>query len=329
MDEGRTTKDEGQDVVVDVVIPTRGRGALIDTTIASIRQNTHVAFLLWVVDQSNDDATEQAVTPHVREDSRVHYLRIPPRGSNNARNLGAAAGHAPYIAFTDDDCRADPGWLHNLVSELSHAETWAAFGRILPDETYHPVLPAGARPVSEAIHLALKDSAERRVYVGNRFDLSFGHGANMGFRRDRYEELNGFDELLGVGAPLRSWPERDFGYRILARGGRIVYTPDALLYHRHWRGWDEIRRTYRNYAIGAGAVAGKYVRCGDWGGIYLFVEWMLDQGVRQILSGLLKWHDRQKIEIGLLQLIYPWLGLVQGVRYPIDRQSLLYRSEKL
>ena len=56
---------------------------------------------------------------------------------------------------------------------------------------------------------------------------------------------------------------------------------------------------------------------------------MLDQGVRQILSGLLKWHDRQKIEIGLLQLIYPWLGLVQGVRYPIDRQSLLYRSEKL
>lgn len=147
----------------------------------------------------------------------------------------------------------------------------------------------------------------------------------MGLRRTCFDDLGGFDELLGAGAPLRSWPERDLGYRILRRGGRIVYTPAALVHYRHWRGWDEVRSTYRNYAIGAGAATGKYLRCGDWAGLYLLVEWLAGQGVRQVVSGVLKWRSGQKIQVGLLQLIYPWVGLIQGWRYPVDRERVLYR----
>lgn len=165
------------------------------------------------------------------------------------------------------------------------------------------------------------------MYEGNRFNLGFGHGANMGLTRRTYQRIGGFDNLLAAGGALRSWPERDLGYRILLRGGRIVYTPKALVYHRHWRGWEELRRTYRNYGIGTGAAVAKYIRSGDWAAIYLLLEWFVGQGLRPMLSGLLKWHSYRKIVAGGLQLIYPWVGLVQSLRYPVDREHILYLPE--
>jgi glycosyltransferase involved in cell wall biosynthesis len=312
------------DPLVDIIIPTRGRGPLIDITVSSIRAGELTDFALWIVDQSDDSATEAAVAPHVQADRRVHYTRVAPRGSSAARNVGIAAGHAPYVAFTDDDCRAEPTWLSRLVDELSQPKIWAVFGRVIPDESYQPVVLQHMTPVSASLPVALKDAPEREVYAGRRFDLGFGHGANMAFRRERLEELGGFDEMLGVGGRFRSFPERDIGYRILRRGGAIVYTPQALIYHRHWRGWDDIRRTYRNYAIGTGAATAKYMRCGDRAAAYLLVEWFFDQGVRQVLSGLFKWRSRQKIHVGLLQMVYPWIGFAQGWRWPIDRERIVY-----
>jgi ubiquinone/menaquinone biosynthesis C-methylase UbiE/GT2 family glycosyltransferase len=310
---------------VDIVIPTRGRGALVDVTIQSIRRSSDPDFNLWIVDQSEDDATERAVSPHCRGDRRVRYVRSRSRGSNLARNEGVRAGRAPYILFTDDDCRVEPGWVTAMTSELANRQTSAVFGRIIPDEAFQPDLPP-EKSVSPAIRLAVKDFPERQEFAGNRFRLDFGHGANMGLRRDAYQSVGGFDLLLGCGGPLRAWPERDLGYRILSQGGRIVYTPDAVVHHRHWRDWQEVRRTFLNYAFGTGAVAGKYLRSGDWGGAYVLVEWLLDQGARQVASGILKWRSRQKIEVGLLQMIYPWVGLLHSLRYPVDPKRRLYQD---
>ncbi len=311
---------------VDIVIATRGRGDLIDGTIESLRRCAHTDFILWIIDQSDDAATKRAVERHSAIDARVKYLYTDQRGISVSRNIGVRAGHAPYLLFTDDDCVVKPDWIDIMVGELARDDTWAVFGKVIPDENYHPPLAANVTPVHRSIPMALKDSPDRKVYVGSRLNLGFGHGASFGMRRDRFEQLGGYDELLGVGGKLRSWNDRDIGYRILKRGGRIVYTPAAVMYHLHWRGWEETRRTYRNYATGCGAAAGKYLRCGDWVGAYILIEWFLDQGLRQILSGLVKWRSRQKIEVGLAQLIYPWRGLIDGAKYPIDRERLMYRS---
>jgi GT2 family glycosyltransferase len=299
---------------------------LIDATLRSVRDGALREIDIWIADQSDDDATERAVAPHAGEDARVHYLRLASRGISPGRNAGAAAGHAPCILFTDDDCVAAPGWAAALARELGQEGVRMVFGRVLPDDTYHPPIPPGATPASRAIPMALKDAPARRVYGSNRLDLSFGHGASMGIRRDWHAAIGGFDDLLGVGCPLKSFDDRDIGYRTLARGGRIVYTPEALTYHRHWRSWESLRRAYRDYAIGTGAAAGKYIRCGDAGGWYVLLEWVADQGLRQVASGLIKWRNRQKIQVGLLQIAYPWMGLAQGARWAIDRQRLLYRS---
>ncbi len=318
---------------IDIIIPTRNRGALIAEAIASVCQSSHVNFRLWIVDQSDDSATQAVVSAKMHTDSRVHYLRSTTRGANFARNEGVAQGTANLLAFVDDDCRVDERWLANLVAELQTPGVAAVFGRVLPDERSAPSTPTAEdqdqpQPVSRAIPMALKDGPTRRIYERNRFNLSFGHGANMGWQRAAFLQMGGFDGFIGAGGPLGTWDERDAGYRILARGGRIVYTPRAVVFHRHWRDWAEVRRAYRGYAVGTGAATVKYLRCGDWGGIYLLCEWFADQGFRQILSGLLKWQSWQKVQVGWLQLIYPWVGVARSLRYPVDQRHVLYRPKR-
>jgi GT2 family glycosyltransferase len=310
---------------IDVIIATRGRGALIVPAIRTVLASSRNSFTLWIVDQSRDHLTEQVAAACAEGDPRLRYLRLDSQGVSIARNAGAAACSGDYLLFTDDDCRISPDWMAEMARELDSAENWAVFGRVLPDGESPAGVRPGGKPVSSAIKIALKDSAERRVYRGDRYNLGFGHGASMGFRRERFEQVGGFDDTLGAGGVFRSWPERDIGYRMLARGGQMVYTPRALVYHRHWRDWDEVRRTYISYGIGAGAAAAKYARCGDRGAWRFIAEWMADQGLRQMLSGALKWRSRQKFEIGLLQLIYPWAGLAGGLRHPIDRRMCKYR----
>ena len=107
-------------------------------------------------------------------------------GSNGARNAGVNAGNAPYILFTDDDCRANPQWVGNMVAELAKPDVSAVFGALLPE------------PKDLPISLACKTSGQRQVYAGNPLNLSFGHSANMGCRRHSFNQIGGFDPMLGA-----------------------------------------------------------------------------------------------------------------------------------
>lgn len=308
-------------IPIDIVIPTRNRPEQIGAAIASVRASEAALIRLVVVDQSDDERTAAVVARHSAEDPRVTYLRTAPQGISHARNLGVAAGTAPYILFTDDDCRVAPDWARAMAAALAEPGIWATFGRVLPE----PAPDHGVAEAAPGVVLGVKLSTERQVFAGPRWNLGFGHGASMGVRRERLTALGGFDPLLGTGAPLRSWEDRDLGYRVLAAGGRIVYTPAAVVRHRQWRPWPQVRRATHDYAIGAGATAAKYLRLGDIGGLVLLGDWIVDQGVRQVASGVLKWRSPRKLWVGLQQATLPWYGLLLGLRHPLDRRLRIYR----
>jgi glycosyltransferase involved in cell wall biosynthesis len=316
---------------IAVIIPTRNRGKLIENTLHSIQANTIQDLEVWVVDQSDDLTTANVVESFLKRDGRFSLISSKTKGVNVARNIGIKASSAPIIAFTDDDCRVADNWLEALLSEYeAYPDVDSIFGRIITDNTSTLVTQndqtanAQIQRLRKMLPMAQKVSLEHKLFMNNRFNLGFGHGANMSFRRSAFEKFGLFDEFMGAGAPLRSWPERDIGYRILAGGGQILYSPVAYVHHDHWRQWKEVRNTFRNYGLGAGAAVGKYLRVGDWASIWLLIDWMLQHGVRQMLSGIFKWRSWQKTYIGLLQLVYPWVGLLLSMQYKIDRQQKIY-----
>ncbi len=318
---------------VDIIIPTCNRKDFVVSTIKSIQANTFQDFQVWVVDQSDDRATANAVKPIAVEDSRISYIHSQIKGVNAARNRGIAVGKAPIIALTDDDCEVAETYLEALVAEYeAYPECCAIFGRILPINVSEDDVPAGTfgeiQYMQEVLPIASKNTPEKQLFGDDPFNMSFGHGANMSFRRTAFVEFGLFDEFLGAGAPLRAWPELDIGYRILSGGGRILYSPDVLVYHMHWRTWADVKKAYRNYAIGAGAAITKYVRTGDRASLKLLKNWLWYLGIRQMMAGLFKYKSWHKFYAGALQLIYPWVGAWQSRQYAIDPQYRVYIGKK-
>ena len=302
--------------VIDIVVPTYNRGDLILETIESLLASRRSDIAIWIVDQSADGRTRDAIQS-LMGDHRLHYTHSLRKGSNFARNLGASLGNAPIVAYTDDDCIVAPEWIDETILAFEQTDIDAVFGRVIDQSIGLP-----GEAVTDGIKIAVKDEPQRKLFHGNRFKLDFGHGANMAFRRSVLESIAGFDPLLGNGGPLRSWPEKDIGYRILAQNGVILYEPNAVVHHKQWRSWSGVKHTQKNYGFGAGAIAARYLKNGDMGGLYLLVEWILDQGVRQVISGLFKWRSWQKITAGLIQIFYPIPGFLAGLKHPPRSESI-------
>ena len=301
---------------ISVVVSTRNRGAMIEPALVSLLAMRHPSFEVIVVDQSSDTLSDGLVRGMAAADSRLHYLRSERTGLSRGRNDGIAASRGEIVAFTDDDCVVDREWLGAIERELNDPGVGGMFGRVLPSEYASRT----------GIDLAFKASQERVEYVGRCIPWHVGHGANMAFRRDALMAAHGFDELLGAGGLLPSHEDGDMSYRVLARGFRVVFSPRALVYHRQWRDWAERKHVERAYGLGAGGQFIKYVRCGDPYGWRLLATWIWQLGVRRVGAGLLKWRSLRVMHLGLIQLAYPWLGAWRSIRYPVDRQRMVYES---
>lgn len=84
-----------------------------------------------------------------------------------------------------------------------------------------------------------------------------GMGANMALRRDLALTLGGFDPRLDAGTATQSGGDTDMFARVLDHGATIVYTPDALVWHRHRRSEAELRHCLFGYGVGLYAFLSK------------------------------------------------------------------------
>ncbi len=302
---------------IAVVVPTRNRAGLITETVAAVLRQADPDFDLLVSDQSSDDRTEQAVLAAAAGDARVRVLRSPTVGSSAARNAGALATSSDVVAYLDDDCIADPGWLGAIRAEFGDPRVDAVYGRLLPFEgTARTGLEVGYKPSEERV---VHDRPLPPWYVG--------HGGNMAFRRCALEAVGLFDPVLGAGARLRAAEDLDLTYRLLVAGRRVVYAPAALAYHKHWKDWPAQKRMERAYGIGAGAMFAKHMRCGDPYGLRLLATWVWQLGVRRLGAGLLKWRSARNMYLGYCQLVYPWLGILRSLPLRVDRAGRTYAAD--
>ena len=140
------------------------------------------------------------------------------------------------IAFTDDDCLPQHGWLDALAG---HPHADFVTGRV---EAPAPVdRPVAVKTDTEPA--ALDASAQEPLGASN----------NLLVNREVLEATGGFDERLGPG----TWPEsaEDLALfdRLLHAGGRGRYEPAALVLHEQWRARRELVRLDWGYGKGQGA----------------------------------------------------------------------------
>jgi len=195
---------------VSVVVPTRRRPGLLarclDALVASDFDPS--AFEVLIVDDAASEATRRQVDEAAaRSRTAVRYLAATGgHGPAAARNVGWRAARGEIIAFTDDDCIPDRGWIAAGESALAEGVAAAATGRV--------IVPLPDAPTDFERETS---GLERAEFVT----------ANCFCRREAMEALGGFDERFTA-----AWREdSDLHFALIEAGLSIVAAPGAIVVH--------------------------------------------------------------------------------------------------
>jgi glycosyltransferase involved in cell wall biosynthesis len=199
---------------VAVVVATHNRAERLEALLASLANGTFPAdsFELVVVDDGSTDETA-AVLRRAAAGGRLRLRTIARShagGPAGARNDGWRAAHAPLVAFTDDDCVVDPGWLAALVERARAHPGSIVQGRTEPN----PAELDAWGPFSRTL-------AVRRL--GPWYQT-----CNILYPRELLERLGGFDAGAYSGP---GGEDTDLAWRAFELGREAVYADDALVFH--------------------------------------------------------------------------------------------------
>lgn len=200
-----------------------------------------------------DSASRSADVSLAADAAGARVIRADRPGASYARNLGWQHARRPLVAFTDDDCRPEPGWLDSVEREFADARVGFVYGAVLGDEH------------GEALSVTTATDRQPLPAGSVRAVDGFGHGANLAVRRHALADVSGWEVRLGAGVRLAGGEDADLALRLLRAGWGGVFAPDAAVRHVGWRGRRAALRATWGYGLGAGAVAARSRRAdGDW-----------------------------------------------------------------
>lgn len=226
---------------ISVVFATHNRANRLRALLAALRQQSVgiEGFEVVVVDDGSRDETRRIlVEEEARGELSLRVLRHDkPRGPAAARNAGWRAARAALVAFTDDDCRATPGWLEAGLAAFEGSDRRVVQGRTDPD----PLELDDEGPFARTL----------RVHsLGPYYQT-----CNVFYPRALLEASGGFDEETFT---VPGGEDADLAWRCFAAGADAVFAPEALVFHAvqrlgplgklrvAWR-WHETMRLYARH----------------------------------------------------------------------------------
>lgn len=248
------TKISQQVVDVSVIICTHNRSKDLFNCLNSLFEQQCLPQEVIVVDNAPLDESTKKV---VEQFPGVIYLKEERKGLSYARNTGVKLATSSIIAFTDDDVKVHPLWLHRVWETFLIPEVKAMTGLVIPT-----ALDTDSQQLFEKYWGFTKNYCDREfTYSFIERGLkrapevwSIGAGANMAFRRNIFESIGFFDERLGAGASGCS-EDSELWFRVLINGHRIHYNPRAITCHTHRREMKSLRKQLFYYARGHMAAA--------------------------------------------------------------------------
>ena len=221
-----------------VIVPTFQRPEELTHCLAALaaQQLARNRFEVVVVDDGSVEPP-RAVVARFASALDVRLIEQKNAGPAAARNAGAAAARGDYVAFTDDDCRPDPGWLKALDETVAQHPGCAIGGRVensLADGLYST---ASQLLIDFLYEYYNNDDGAGRFFITS----------NLVFPAKTFRALGGFD----VSFPLAAAEDRDVCDRWREAGHTMVYADAAVVHHAHALRLGSFCRQHFNYGRGA------------------------------------------------------------------------------
>lgn len=199
---------------VSVIVPAYNAAATLPACLAALATQDYPRDRYEVIvvdDGSTDDTAAIAAAAGLR------VIRQANAGPAAARNAGAAAAQGELLLFTDADCAPVPGWISALVSPFADPQVAGAKGAYLTRQR-------GLVP--RFTQLEYEDRYDR---MAGAETIDFVDTYSAAYRRDIFQANRGFDTIF----PTASVEDQELSFRLAEKGYRLVFVPQAQVYHRH------------------------------------------------------------------------------------------------
>lgn len=236
---------------ISIVICTYNRapgvGAVLES-LAALETADGLSREIVVVDNNSSDNTRDVIeSARSAYPELIRYVFESRQGLSRARNKGIEEARGRLIAFTDDDIIPDQGWLRELSRALLTYPHSGFGGRILPTWDFTPpswFVSNGPFKMMKGGAIVGHDLGDEHLEY--RPDMQTPVGANMVFRREIFERHGLFRIDLGkTGDRVFFGEDREFCERLLQAGEKLLYLPQAIIYHPVDKG----RMTKRHFSI--------------------------------------------------------------------------------
>jgi rhamnosyltransferase len=211
----------GEGMKASVIVPTRNGGKYLRQLFKTLREQTVRPVQILVVDCSSDDDTLSICKAFGADHFQIDAKTFDHGGT---RKLAATRAEGDIMVFlTQDALFKNVDSLKNLITPLEDLMIAASYGRQIPKEDANPVerfvrsfnYPCGkvVKGIDDLPKLGVK--------------TFFFSNACSAIKKNAFEEVGGFPEKTIMNEDMF------LAAKLIMKGYKIAYQPDAIVYHSH------------------------------------------------------------------------------------------------
>jgi GT2 family glycosyltransferase len=201
-----------QSLPVSVIVPVFNGARTLGRCLEALANQTIDArnYQVIVVDDGSSDGSGDIAARH-----GATVLRHKNAGAATARNRGARKARGEILLFTDADCEPQRDWIEQMLAPFARADVAGVKGAY---RTWQRSLVAR---FAQAEYEEKYDRQARMEWI------DFVDTYAAAYRRDIFLEHGGFDPSFGLDE------DQEFSFRLARAGQRLVFAPQAIVYHQH------------------------------------------------------------------------------------------------
>jgi len=199
---------------VTILIPIKNVAKYIGECLDALLNQSYPQdkYRVWLLDNNSDDGTLDIVAKYPKE--RVKVIQIGVDSPPLKYNKVLPSVKDEIVGFVDGDANVDKEWLIKVIEPLRDPEVAGAGGVILTANK--------EKFIPRIIGYELQDRYEHMPREVKR--LATMH---VVYKKSVLEKLGWFNETLKTGYDC------EIGYRINDLGYKIIFVPDAKVWHNH------------------------------------------------------------------------------------------------